>query len=165
MVRDNDIIMIGAGTTAALIVRYLLGKSDVRIISHSSLVPLYVRTNPKIRLTQIGGEFLPYTESYVGPHALEQLGHFNCRVAFLGTDGISLDDGLSAFTVEDAAIHRKIADRSKKTVIVADSSKYGRRGFIHPFPLEKISTLICDKNLPEDACNELRSKEIEVILV
>ncbi|MFQ3619549.1 MAG: DeoR/GlpR family DNA-binding transcription regulator, partial [Spirochaetales bacterium] len=73
LIEDGETVMIEAGTTTALIARYLLGKRDITIVSNNTLLLPYARTNPSLRLTLVGGEFRPQTESLVGPIALAEL--------------------------------------------------------------------------------------------
>ena len=67
LVNDGDTIMIEAGTTTALVARHLLGKRFVNIVTNSTLILPFARTNPGIHLTVVGGEFRPASESMVGP--------------------------------------------------------------------------------------------------
>jgi predicted transcriptional regulator len=63
LVKDGDTIMVEAGTTTALVLKYLFGRRDVFVVSNSSLVVPYARANPGIQLTLVGGSFRPATES------------------------------------------------------------------------------------------------------
>ncbi len=165
LVQDGDTIMIEAGTTTALIARYLLGKRDVWIVTNSTLILPYVRTNPGIHLTVVGGEFRPAAESLVGPLALAALERFHVRLAFVGTDGFSLPYGLTTHLVEGAEVVRKMAERAETAVLVADSGKYGRKGFVGVLPIAGIHRLISDTGLPAEARRELEAAGIEVTLV
>ncbi len=165
LVDDGDTIMIEAGTTTSLVARYLLGKRDIRIVTNSTLILTFARTNPGIHLTVVGGEFRPATESLVGPLALKELDRFHVRLAIVGTDGLTMNNGLTAHLVEGAEIVRKMAERSETTVLVADSSKYGKRGFVKVLPVTDMDKLIIDKGLSEKALQELDEAGIELILV
>jgi DeoR family galactitol utilization operon repressor len=165
LVTDGDTIMIEAGTTTSLIARYLLGKRFVNIVTNSSLILPFARSNPGIHLTVVGGEFRPATESLVGPIALGELERFHVRLAFLGTDGFSMEGGLTTHLVEGAEIVRKMAERAERTVLVADSSKFGKIGFVHVLPVQKLTTLITDTDLPPAALGDLTESGVEVIQV
>jgi DeoR family galactitol utilization operon repressor len=165
MVNDGDTIMIEAGTTTSLIAKYLLGKRFVNIVTNSSLILPFARLNPGIHLTVVGGEFRPATESFVGPIALEELDRFHVRLAFVGTDGFSMDGGLTTHLVEGAEIVRKMAERSGSTILVADASKFGKVGFVRVLPVQRIQTLITDREIPNTAEAELREAGVEVIRV
>lgn len=165
LVNDGDTIMIEAGTTTALVARYLLGKRFVSIVTNSTLILPFARTNPGIHLTVVGGEFRPASESMVGPMALAELDRFHVRLAFVGTDGFSLSGGLTTHLVEGAEIVRKMAERSDSTVLVADSSKYGRIGFVRVLPVQGVRRLVTDTGLGSEAGVELEAVGIEVIKV
>ena len=165
MVNDGDTIMIEAGTTTSLIAKYLLGKRFVNIVTNSSLILPFARLNPGIHMTVVGGEFRPATESFVGPIALQELERFHVRLAFVGTDGFSMDGGLTTHLVEGAEIVRKMAERSGSTVLVADASKFGKVGFVRVLAVQRIQTLISDRNMQDTAESELREAGVEVIRV
>jgi len=165
LVNDGDTIMIEAGTTTSLIAKYLLGKRFVNIVTNSSLILPFARLNPGIHLTVVGGEFRPATESFVGPIALQELERFHVRLAFVGTDGFSMEGGLTTHLVEGAEIVRKMAERSEGTILVADSSKFGKIGFVRVLPVQRVQTLITDGELPDGAQAELGEAGVEVIQV
>jgi DeoR family galactitol utilization operon repressor len=165
LVDDGDTVMIEAGTTTALIAKYLLGKRFVNIVTNSALILPFARVNPGIHLTVVGGEFRPATESLVGPMALTELERFHVRLAFVGTDGFSLEGGLTTHLVEGAEIVRKMSERSEETVLVADSTKHGRIGFVHVLPVTSVTKLVTDAGLPDQADAALREAGISVIRV
>jgi DeoR family galactitol utilization operon repressor len=163
MVNDGDTIMIEAGTTTALVARHLLGKRFVNIVTNSTLIIPFARTNPGIHLTVVGGEFRPASESMVGPLALAELQRFHVRLAFVGTDGFSLEGGLTTHLVEGGEIVRRMAERSELVVLVADSSKYGKVGFVRVLPVQGVQRLITDTGLGERAERELAGMGLQVI--
>lgn len=165
LVGDGDAIMVEAGTTTSLIGRHLFGKRDVHVVTNSMLFAPYGRANPALKLTMVGGSFQAVTESLVGPIALRELNEFHVRLAFVGTDGFSLANGATTHLVEGAEIVRKMASRAQQTVLLADSSKYGRTGFARVLALEEVSLVISDSALPAQAIEELEEAGVELRLV
>ncbi|MCF7849832.1 MAG: DeoR/GlpR family DNA-binding transcription regulator [Kiritimatiellales bacterium] len=164
-VDDGDNIMIVAGTTTPLIVKYLLGKRDVHIVTNSTLIFPYARINPSIRLTMVGGEFRPSAEATLGPNAVRDLEQFHLQKAFLGADGFSIGKGITADFVEVAEIVKMAALHSEQSLLLADSSKYGRAGFAHIMGLDGIDGVITDAGLPATAREELEACGLSVELV
>jgi DeoR family galactitol utilization operon repressor len=164
-IEDGDAVMIEAGTTTAYIVRYLAGTRDVTSVTNNLLVLPYARSNPSLRLTLVGGDFRPNTESLVGPIALQELERFHVRRAFVGTDGFTLESGLTTHLVEGAEIVKKMAAQARETVLVADSSKYGKTGFVRVLPLAGIGRLIVDSGLAPDAVARLREQNLTLEIV
>ena len=162
LVKDGDVIMIEAGTTTALIARCLAEKQDVHIVTNSTLAFSYARMYPNLQITMVGGEFRRSTESMVGPIALETIERVNVRLAFVGTDGFTLERGMTTHLIEGAEIVKAMKAHAQTTVLVADSSKYGRFGFINVLPLSAMDMILTDNNMEEKAEAELKEAGIKI---
>ena len=165
LVQDGDTIMIEAGTTTAMIPRYLFGKRDIHIITNSILAFTAAKSNPSIKLTVTGGEFRNSTESFVGSIAAEALKYFNVRLAFVGTDGFSLERGITTHLMEAGDIIKVMQQKAEQTVLLADSTKWGKMGAVSILPLKSASILITDKNLSPQAMEELTETNIRLLRV
>ena len=165
LVQDGDTIMIEAGTTTAMIPRYLFGKRDIHIITNSILAFTAAKSNPSIKLTVTGGEFRNSTESCVGSVAAEALKYFNVRLAFVGTDGFSLERGITTHLMEAGDIIKVMQQKAEQTVLLADSTKWGKMGAVSILPLKSASILITDKNLSPQAMEELTETNIRLLRV
>ena len=164
LVRDGDVIMIEAGTTTALIARYLAGKRDIHIVTNSTLVFSYARMYPNLQITMTGGEFRRTTESMVGPITLETIGRLNVRLAFVGTDGFTLERGMTTHLMEGAEIVKAMKAHAETTVLTADSSKYGKIGFSNVLPLSAMDLILSDTGIDDRAETELREAGINIEL-
>jgi len=178
LVSDGDTVMIEAGTTTALVGRFLFGKQGVHVVTNSMLFVPYGRSNPALQITVIGGNFQAETESNVGPIALRELDQFHVNVAFVGTDGFTVPDGTTTHLIEGtvpdgttthliegAEIVRKMSACAEKTVLLADSSKYGQLGFAQVLELSKISLIITDKEISSDARQAIVEAGVQLKIV
>lgn len=165
LVRDGDRIMIEAGTTTALLVRHLIGKRDVQVVTNSTLVFSYARLNTALQITLTGGEFRRETESMVGPVALRTIAGLNVRLAFVGTDGFTLAKGMTTQLVEGAEIVKAMSACAEETLLLADSSKYGKTGFVNVLSMSEVDGIITDSGLCELARGELAQASIKCTIV
>ncbi|HKK47792.1 MAG TPA: DeoR/GlpR family DNA-binding transcription regulator [Alkalispirochaeta sp.] len=165
LVQDGDTIMIEAGTTTAMVARYLLGKRDVSIVTNNALAMAHARGNPGLRVNLVGGEYRPANESIVGPLALSILDQFHVKIAFVGTDGFSIRSGLSTHLVEGAEIVRRMAAQADRVVVLADSSKWNHTGFVHVLPLTSIDTIVTDVGIADDAAAEIAEAGVDTVQV
>lgn len=156
LVVDDDTVMVEAGTTAALIVRFLAGRRGVQIVTNSTLVFSNARLNPALNIILTGGVFRRDSESMVGPIAERSIAEFNTRLAFLGTDGFSPERGLTTRFVEGGQVATVMRDRAAETWLVADSSKFGQAGFVSFMPLSGITGIITDSQISEEAVQSLK---------
>jgi DeoR family galactitol utilization operon repressor len=157
--------MIEAGTTTALVARYLIGKRDVQVVTNSTLVFSYARLNPAVQMTLTGGEFRRETESMVGPVALRTIAGLNVRLAFVGTDGFSLEKGMTTQLFEGGAIVKAMRESAEMTYLLADSSKYGKTGFVNVLGLSEVEGVITDTGLGDEAALALSQASIACTLV
>jgi len=155
LVVDGDAIMIEAGTTTALVARYLTNKRGVQIVTNSTLVFAYARQNPQLKVILTGGEFHHESESLVGPVALRTLRDFNVRLAFVGTDGFTSHRGMTTQFPQGAEVLAVMRERAEETWLLADSSKYGRAGFVSVLPLSGLAGIITDSGLAPEAAEQL----------
>lgn len=165
MIQDGDTVMINDGTTSSLIPKYLLGKRDIHIVTNSTLLFTYARINPSLNLTLVGGTFQPSSEALVGPVSLVDLENFHVKYAFVGTSGFSLETGMTTHLVEGAEIIKKMNQQAENIILTADSSKYGKNGFVKILSLDHLDTIICDSGLDDSVAMRIRESGTELSLV
>jgi len=163
MIGDGDTVIISAGTTTALIAKYLLGKRDVHIVTNNTLVLAYARTNPQLRVTLVGGEFHPEEEGIVGSMALTALDQFHVSKAFIGIDGASVKQGFTAHFVQSADLVRKTAEQADQVIVLSDSGKFGKPGFTHILPFGGVDTLVTDNKLTQEFEEELTGAGVRIV--
>ena len=157
--------MINSSTTGVLIARYLMGKRGVRIVTNSTLILPFARMNPLLNVTLVGAEFRPSTEALVGPLAIEMLQQYHAKFAFIGTAGFSAQIGVTAHVAEEAAVVKKLSERAETTILVTDSSKYGKPGFVCFLRMSDVDKVITDTGLDDAAKSELEEAGVEVVRV
>ncbi|MFL2859430.1 MAG: DeoR/GlpR family DNA-binding transcription regulator [Pontiellaceae bacterium] len=162
-INDGDTVIITAGTTTALIAKYLLGKRDIHIVTNNTLLLTYAQVSPHVRVTLIGGEFRPSEEGVVGPMAMALLDQFHVSKAFIGIDGASKKQGFTAHFLESAELVRKMAEQANEIFVLSNSNKFGKPGFARIIPYERAHMLITDEELEINEEIALKEAEIDVI--
>ena len=83
---------------------------------------------------------------------------------FIGTDGFSVERGITTDNVLEAQLYRLIARVADQVVVVADSSKIGNQKLQTILPFEEIHALVTDTSAPTDFVQTLRDKGVNVVL-
>lgn len=161
-IQDGETVIISAGTTTALIAKYLLGKRNVHIVTNNTLLLTYARPNPQLRVTLVGGEFRPSEEGLVGPLAIQSLDQVFVSKAFIGVDGVSIKQGFTAHLVESADLVRKMAQQAEQVYALCDSGKFGRSGFARILPFDGVNGLITDSGLSAGFETDLREAGVKI---
>ena len=164
LVKDNDFIMITNGSTCSLLPRYLFGKRNVRVVTNSTLILPYARSNNQLNVTLVGGEYRPEAEALVGPAAISQIENYHVSTTFFGTDGFTMEYGLTTSLVENAQVVQRMCSQATRRVLCVDSSKVGNRGFVRIMPITEIDTIVTDDGFPTDLISELESLGVEVLI-
>ena len=163
MIENGDTIIVTAGTTTALIAKYLLGKKNIHIVTNNTLLLSYARTNPQVRVTLVGGEFRPEEEGVVGPMALLAIAQFYVSKAFIGIDGASSKQGFTAHFVESADLVRKMAEQADQVIVLSDSGKFGKPGFARILPFSSADTLVTDHDFTPEFEEQLTAASVQVV--
>jgi DeoR family transcriptional regulator of aga operon len=87
-----------------------------------------------------------------------------CSKFFLGVDGIDPDFGVTTSTIEEAKLSQKMVNVSSKSVVLADSSKFGQRGFGHIASLEDVDIIITDDGVTKEMRDIIEEMGVELII-
>lgn len=112
----------------------------------------------------IGGRIRGITGAAVGPTTAETLSRRSADVAFIGTNGIDADFGLSTPDAAEAAIKTALIRAARRSILLADSSKLERTSLVQFAHLEEIAILITDSPPAGHLAEALEAAEVSVIV-
>lgn len=165
MIEENDSILIGSGTTAYAVARHLSPNHRLTVITPALKVALELCNKPNIEVLQLGGLIRQSSSSVAGQYAMRILDEVSCGILFLGVDGIDLEFGITISNLTEATLNQKMLQTSQKVVILADSTKFGRRGLGKICSLEDVDYIITDQGISQKYVTALEEAGIKVILV
>jgi DeoR family transcriptional regulator of aga operon len=165
LLQTDDSILIASGTTVQALAKSIQPKGSLTVITSALNVALELIHHPGIEVVQLGGMLRKSSSSVTGPYAEHILGDFSCSKLFLGVDGIDLEFGLTTANVMEAHLNREMIKVSQKTIVLADSTKFGRRGFGKICEFEDIDEIITDKGISDFTLKALEEMGIKVTVV
>lgn len=165
LVEPRDTILIASGTTTLAMAREIREVEELTAITTSLSVATTLAENDECTVIQLGGVLRNSSFSVVGPFAEQMLRHFNCSKLFVGVDGIDLEFGLTTTNMLEATLNGAMMNAAQKVIVLADSSKFGRRGFSKICDLEAVDRIITDSGIQPLYLERLRERGIEVIVV
>lgn len=164
MVQEGQVVILDSGTTTTAIARTLGRFKNLMVITNAVNIAVELaHSSAEVILT--GGTLHKSSASLVGPAAEATLRSFSADIFFLAADGFDLQFGFTKPNQQEARVNQMMAEISKRTVAVSDSSKFGRRSLSRVLPITGIHHLISDDKLPDSAASALREAGIEVTLV
>ncbi|MCG2798650.1 MAG: D-beta-D-heptose 1-phosphate adenosyltransferase, partial [Cellulomonas sp.] len=103
------------------------------------------------------------TYAAVGAWALRDLAEIQADVAFIGTNGLSVERGLTTPDLAEAAVKRALVGAARRTVVLADRTKIGRVDFATIVPLSEVDTVITDSGVDRELAEELEATGLTVV--
>jgi DeoR family transcriptional regulator of aga operon len=165
MVIDQDTLILDSGTTTLQIVRYLKDKDveDLTISTNSIHIALETVGMPNLKVLLLGGTVRSKSASVVGPYAEQMLRDHSFSKLFLAGDGFDIDHGLTTTDDREAYLNQLMIESAEQTIVVVDSSKFGRRGLCRICETSAMDAVITDA-VPSDVRRRLRESGVQVII-
>jgi DeoR family fructose operon transcriptional repressor len=161
---DGGSVLIDAGTTTTRLATHLPG--DRRLTVFTNAVPVAARLagRPEHELHLLPGRVRLRTQAAVGEDTVTALARLRPDVAFLGTNGLSLEHGLSTPDSSEAAAKRAMVGSAHKVVVLADSSKIGEEHTVRFADLLELDVLVTDSGVSDVDVKALEELGIEVVV-
>jgi DeoR family fructose operon transcriptional repressor len=160
---DEGAILLDAGTTTARLAEILPATAELTVVTNA--LPIAMTLAPRRNLTVhvIGGRVRGRTAAAVDAWALDVLAGTLVDVAFVATNGFSVERGLTTPDSSEAAVKRAMLKAARRTVLLADHTKYGADHFARFGDLADVDTIICDSGLAPEAAATLEAAGPEVV--
>jgi DeoR family transcriptional regulator, fructose operon transcriptional repressor len=162
---DGGSIIIDAGTTTVRLAELLPMDRELTVVTHSIPVASILISRPNISLHLLGGVVRGRTLAAVGEWTRAQIAEVFADVAFMGTNGISVERGLTTPDMAEASVKRALIDAARRTVVLADHSKFGREDFARVAPLASIDTVVTDSGLDDEFADDLANAGPRIVIV
>lgn len=162
LIEDGDDIYLDGGSTIMALARLLHRKRHLTIVTNS-LMAAATLMDTEHRLILIGGEFRPKSRVTIGPLTAPIIETLRVRKAFMGTIGLTLEDGMTTTDPGEAFTKEQMMRRAARVILLADHSKFGVSSFARSGSLDDIDTIVTDE-IDEDWRRELEQHDVHVRL-
>lgn len=157
------LVLVDAGTTTSRFAAAL--PADMHLVVTTHAVPIAARLAPRshLDLHLLPGRVRTTTQAAVGAETVAALGDLRADVAFVGTNGLTLEHGLSTPDAEEAAVKRAMVGGARRVVVLADSSKIGVESPVRFATIEQLDVLVTDAGIDAEVRAALERAGIEVV--
>lgn len=161
--QNGDSITINGGTSTYMMGEFLCDM-ELNVLTNSFILANYLSEHSDIQITLPGGEVYREQGIILSSYEKDNTDYYHSSMMFMGTPGI----GQFGVMESDPLLIRseqKLHKQSEKLVILADSSKLGKRSNFIFCPLAEVDILITDSNADPDLIAHFEDNGIEVITV
>ncbi|AVR44342.1 transcriptional regulator [Christiangramia fulva] len=162
LIQPNDTIIIGSGTTVQNLAKAIVPKEKLSVITSSLYVALELTKYEEIEIIQLGGPLRHSSASVTGYYAEEILKNITCHQLFLGVDAIDTENGCTTTSLEEAILNRKMIKAAQKVIILADSTKFGKRSLGKICDLDQVHEIITDDKISSKTLKRLKDSGVKV---
>ena len=141
---DGEVIFMDCGSTTFRLCQFIKNKR-IKVITNS-LPVVYELLNSEVSVNLAGGEIDQARLAAHGSIAVEHIKRYKADKAFLGVDGISAENGLSAMSEKEAEITLAMAGQAAKTYLLCDSGKVGNDKYLHFADLDLVDVIITESD-------------------
>ncbi|CAM5310742.1 DeoR/GlpR family DNA-binding transcription regulator [Streptomyces pilosus] len=148
LVTPGSAIGMTAGTTTWTLARRLLDVPDLTVVTNSVQVAQILHTGRRRTRTVVltGGVRTP-SDALVGPVAVAALRTLHVDVLFMGVHGMDARTGFSTPNPDEAETNRAMCRSARRTVVLADHTKWNATGLAGIAPLGAADTLVTDSGI------------------
>lgn len=165
LISENDSFMIASGTTVQALAKAINIQGKLNIITSSLNVAVELLKNKDYEVIQLGGNVRHSSSSVIGHYANFILNDISCNQLFIGVDGIDLDYGCTTTSLEEAALNQKMIQSAQKIIVLADSSKFGKKSFGKICSLDCVHHIITDSGISSKVIDRIKSMGIKITVV
>lgn len=164
LVQPGDNIILDSGSTTMMLARHLRAARDVTVMTNGLNIAWELAGAPGIVLRLTGGLLHQPSLSLHGSQAEASLHSFGFDTLFLGVDGLDLQFGATTHHEAEASLNHRMVERSRRIVVLTDSSKFGKVSLHRIARLDEVHAVITDAGISADYREGLQRLGIELIV-
>lgn len=164
LIDRDDSIIIASGTTVHALARNIKPIHRLTVVTASLQVSVILSQDESNDIIQLGGMLRHSSLSVVGQYSKSILENCSFSKLFIGVDGIDFNYGFTTTDMLEAELNQQMMRAAQKVIVLADSTKFGRRGFAKIGNIEDIDMIITDSGINPNVVKQIKEHGIEVVI-
>jgi DeoR/GlpR family transcriptional regulator of sugar metabolism len=162
LISDGDYIAVDASTTALYVIKKILTRKNITLITNSIEVLLEVANKTNWNILSTGGALKEGGLSLVGYQAEKMIGSFHVDIAICSCKGLDLEMGITDSNEKDAQVKKALMKSASKRIIAADSSKFDKSSFVKFADINEADIIVTDTEPGEMWIRRFHSDDVEL---
>lgn len=160
---EEGAIALDAGSSTQRLAELIPADRVLTVVTNSIPIALTLAVRSNITLHLAGGRVRGRTLAAVDDAAIDFLHNVFVDVAFLGTNGVSAQRGLTTPDRAEAAVKRSFVKAARRCVVLADHTKFGSVHFAHFADLSEVDVVVTDSAVPPTVAAEVEAAGPQVV--
>jgi DeoR family fructose operon transcriptional repressor len=163
LISDGETLIVNGGSTTFAFAASLGPRRNLTIVTNNVAMLPILSPDTVQDVYLLGGNYCINLASTVGFVGFRS-GNIRVDTAIIGVSGLTAQDGLSTTFLEEAPMLAQMITCARRTIVLADASKFGIGAFAQIAPLEAIDILVSDASPPPDLNQALSQANVEIIV-
>ena len=163
-ITDGSSVFLNIGTSTEAVARQLLRHKNLMVVTNNMNVANILADNRDCETIVSGGRLRPSDGGLTGRVAIDTIRQFRFDVAVIGCSAMEINGDLLDFDVDEVSVSRVIVDQSRRSILVADASKFNRTAPVRIASMRSLSTVVTDAPLPQALAESCGTWNTEVLL-
>jgi DeoR/GlpR family transcriptional regulator of sugar metabolism len=164
LIEPGDTIFLGSGTTVLAVARHLFNCKDLTVITNSLPIINMLVGRSGINLIILGGMFRDSELSFIGHITEKALSEIRADKVIIGARAISIEHGITNDFLPETLTDRAITKIGRKTILVADHTKFGSVSTVVLASIEEFNIVVTDDQTEKEYINWMKDLGIQVII-
>lgn len=158
---DGGTVLLDAGSSVGRLAAHLDPGSRFVVFTNSAPIAALVGARTACEVHLVGGRLRGTTAATVGNAG--EFGRLRVDVAFMGTNALSPEHGLSTPDMDEAATKTAMIGAARRVVVLADARKIGAESTVRFAGLDDVDVLITDTGIPRRQLELMENEALKVV--
>lgn len=147
-INDGDAIAMNNGSTTLSLAKYLMKSNKMlTVVTNSPDIALILSDNESNQVYLTSGYLRRHNKSLVGSSCSQCLGEFRVDKTILSIDGISIENGITEYNTEEAAVLRQMLEIGHSRMVLCEFNKFSEVAFNKVCSAEQLDYVFTDWNM------------------
>lgn len=149
-IKNGDVIMLDASSSSWFLAQ-ALPNLNITVVTNSLRITFELVSKPAIKTLAIGGRYSEKYAAFLGAHAVSQVADFRADTFFFSCTGYEPGIGAWESNELNASIKRMMHKSCKQSILLCDSSKFGKSSLIKLMEDDSITRVLSEIEQTEQA--------------
>ncbi len=164
LVPDGASIIIDSGTTTLCLADALMTHQGLTVFTNDMNIAGKLAGRNDNRVHMLGGELIGNEGATAGRDTTEMLQNYFTDFSFIGASALDAATLLTDYSREIAELRAQMMVQGRIAVLLADSSKFGKRAPVRVNNLDQLTHVVSDEKMTSGLLTAIRKLNLETIV-
>jgi len=165
LVHAAEFVYIDEGSTLQAFAERLHPSRPMTVVTNALPVATILAPRDNLEVVVLGGRIRSHTLGAIDHWAVRMLEDFVFDLALIGTNGVTLERGLTCPDAGVAAVKARAVVSSRRVILLADGTKFGADSSYRFAQVRDLSTIVTDRSAGDGQLRRIRASGVEAVVV